>query len=315
MNVRYSFILLILISACISQMTASQPQNGTQAAAEEGSPVFVAGHTYFGTSEYIEYLAGDLPVIISVPHGGHLEPSEIPDREIGTNGHYDVLSQELARDIIEAFRRTTGKTPHVIINRLHRNKLDANREPADAAGDHPIALNAWEEFHQFIDGAEKEVAAVYGKGLYIDLHGHRHTQQFVELGYLLVAGQLALTDHQMDSTVQPSETSVGFLLHERTLPLSSCVRGEASFGSLLEKQGYAAVPSAGRPAPNGKQYFSGGYNLERHSSFSGLPMCGLQVETPMNVREDEGERKKFAQAFAGTVMEFLKRHGFVHPGQ
>jgi len=313
MNSCFSLLLLILLSTDFTRLAASQPQTAACAANEKGRPAFVVGQTYFGTSEYIEYLAGDLPVVISVPHGGHLEPPEIPDRELGTNGRYDVLSQELARDIIDAFHRKSGRTPHVIINRLHRNKLDANRESADAAGDNPHALQAWEEFHQFIGDASKEVTATYGRGLYIDLHGHRHNQQFIELGYLLVTGQLSLSDQQLDSTVQPSETSVGLLLHDRTASLSTCIRGNESFGALLEKHGYASVPSNYRPSPTGKQYFSGGYNLERHSSFSGGRMCGIQVETPMSVRESTEQRKKFAEVFEEAVMEFLKENGFLQP--
>ena len=313
MNSCFSLLLLILLSTDFTRLAASQPQTAACTANEKGRPAFVAGQTYFGTSDYIEYLAGDLPVVISVPHGGHQEPSEIPDRELGTHGRYDVLSQELARDIIDAFRRKSGRTPHVIINRLHRNKLDANREPSDAAGDDLHALQSWEEFHQFIEDASKEVTATYGRGLYIDLHGHRHNQQFTELGYLLVAGQLFLSDQRLDSTVQPSETSVGQLIDKGTASLSACIRGNESFGALLEKHGYASVPSNCRPAPTGKQYFSGGYNLERHSSFSGGRMCGIQVETPMSVRETAEQRKKFAEAFEDVVMEFLKNYGFVHP--
>ncbi|MFM2081749.1 MAG: hypothetical protein RL380_440, partial [Verrucomicrobiota bacterium] len=41
---------------------------------------YVPGSTYFGRSNYIEYAAGDLPFIMSAPHGGSLTPSEIPDR-------------------------------------------------------------------------------------------------------------------------------------------------------------------------------------------------------------------------------------------
>jgi hypothetical protein len=42
---------------------------------------FIPGVSYFGRSNYIQYVAGDLPMIISAPHGGSLTPSEIPDRD------------------------------------------------------------------------------------------------------------------------------------------------------------------------------------------------------------------------------------------
>lgn len=312
MNICFSLVFLILCSPGLRPMTASQSLVLTRTAYKEGLSAFVPGQTYFGKSDYIEYLAGDLPIVISVPHGGHLEPAEIPDREIRTGGHYDTNTQELAREIIDVFRHKTGHVPHVIINRLHRNKLDTNREMADGAGDDSTAMKAWEEFHEFIDGAAREVARAHRKGLYIDLHGHRHDQQCVELGYLLVAGQLAMRDQQLDSAVQFSETSIGLLLQEKEVSLSASIRGDGSFGAFLEKQGYASVPSNRRPAPTGKQYFSGGYNLERHSSFSGGLLCGIQVETPMNVRESAEQQKKFAEAFEVAIMEFLKLHKFIY---
>ena len=36
---------------------------------------YTAGEKYFGRKEYTEYIAGNLPLIISVPHGGHLKPA------------------------------------------------------------------------------------------------------------------------------------------------------------------------------------------------------------------------------------------------
>src|SRR5262245_52259457 len=41
---------------------------------------YVAGQSYLGTNAYVEYLAGNAPVILTAPHGGSLAPSSIPDR-------------------------------------------------------------------------------------------------------------------------------------------------------------------------------------------------------------------------------------------
>ena len=170
------------------------------------------GQSVFGKNDFIEYVVGNLPIIISVPHGGYLKPPTLPDRTLGTGGRQDTKTQELAREIIEFFREKTGKYPHVIMNRLHREKLDANRELFDAALDDPIAGEAWNEFHSFIDSAEERVEREFGKGLYIDLHGHRHDWQVVELGYLLVSNQLSLTDAGLDSSVEVTTTSLGSIL-------------------------------------------------------------------------------------------------------
>jgi len=56
------------------------------------------GQTHFGRASYAEYLVGDLPIIISAPHGGPMVPQEIPDRTFGVTGR-DRNTQELSRSI------------------------------------------------------------------------------------------------------------------------------------------------------------------------------------------------------------------------
>src|SRR5947209_6304170 len=72
------------------------------------------GKSYFGRNRYIEYLAGDLPFILSAPHGGRERPDELPDREKGTFA-FDTNTQELARAIAEELHARTNHWPHIII--------------------------------------------------------------------------------------------------------------------------------------------------------------------------------------------------------
>ena len=263
------------------------------------------GQSVFGKHDFIEYIVGNLPIIISVPHGGYLKPSVIPDRTLGTAGHQDTKTLELAGEIIESFRKETGKYPHVIINRLHRDKLDANRELFDAAQDDSIATVAWQEFHDFIDSAQHAIERESGRSLYIDLHGHRHTWQVVELGYLLVSNQLLMNDRQLDSLAAEPVTSFGDFFARARFSPSRLIRGDLSFGALLQKNGIASVPSPGIPDPKANPYFSGGYNLEQHSAFSGRKAWGVQVELPTGIREDDDRRRSFAAAFVRSALGFL----------
>ena len=61
---------------------------------------FVPGQTYVGANGYVEYRAGNLPIIISAPHGGDLAPGAIPDRTcpdaVTLN---DANTQALARQL------------------------------------------------------------------------------------------------------------------------------------------------------------------------------------------------------------------------
>lgn len=40
----------------------------------------IAQTSLWGSNNYVEYQVGNLPVVISVSHGGNLGPSSIPDR-------------------------------------------------------------------------------------------------------------------------------------------------------------------------------------------------------------------------------------------
>src|SRR5207249_8145611 len=154
---------------------------------------YQAGETYFGRNRYVEYLAGDLPFILSAPHGGRERPDELPDREEGTFA-FDTNTQELAHAVATELHDRTGHWPHVTICRIHRRKLDCNREIVEATAGNPLAEQAWREYQTFIDAAQAAVIARHGRGLYIDLHGHGHAEQRLELGYLHSVDQLAADD-------------------------------------------------------------------------------------------------------------------------
>ncbi len=64
----------------------------------------IPGQSYFDGTGYIEYIAGDSPLIISVPHGGSEVPDEIADRDYnGCVYSRDSFTQEIARSIIQYF--------------------------------------------------------------------------------------------------------------------------------------------------------------------------------------------------------------------
>jgi len=49
------------------------------------SQSYLPGTIYFGQDSLIEYQAGNLPVILSAPHGEHESPTTITDRNGGYN--------------------------------------------------------------------------------------------------------------------------------------------------------------------------------------------------------------------------------------
>ena len=277
------------------------------------SQTFTPGETYFGENEYIEFKAGNIPIIISAPHGGGLEPLDIPDRDCtGCVYVRDSRTQELIRQLSDAIFVEFGCYPYIIINRLHRRKLDANRDIGDAADGDPMAEQAWGEFHDFIQTAKDYITQKFGKGIYLDLHGHGHDIQRLELGYRISKTKLQMTNSELDGFV--NDASIRNLENDNlnNLPLSQLIRGENSFGEFFQSESFPAVPSQTDPFPIGSEpYFSGGYNTERHGSKLGGVIDGIQVECNWdNVRDTESNREVFATATTQVLKKYFEKHYF-----
>jgi N-formylglutamate amidohydrolase len=213
----------------------------------------------FGTDRYIEYIPGELPIILTSPHGGRLRPEALADRKSGVTDA-DLNSQELARAIADRLQATTGHRPHLIVSHLHRRKLDPNREIKEAAGGDPKAERAWREFHDFIRTATTAAAAEHGFGFLIDIHGHSHPLPRLELGYGLTGAQLNQSDRAFNASDFASISTVRDLRARNAKNSAELIRGPRSLGALFVAAGIRAVPSPAEPGPGPGPFFSGGYH-------------------------------------------------------
>ncbi len=277
---------------------------------------FVPGQSYFGANNYIEYIAGNAPIVFSAPHGGYLEPDTIPDRNCsGCSYLRDGNTQELARAVAQSLFERTGCHPHVVINRLHRKKLDANREIIEAADSNALAEQAWYDFHIFMDSAQAAIQRDFGRGLYMDVHGHGHSLQRLELGYLLSAAELQATEAQLQTSFYLDQSSIKQLVNNNlgNQGHAELLRGPHSIGTYFAQRGYPAVPSEGDPYPdNGEPYFNGGYNTVRYGSHnSNSPLDAIQIEcNNVGVRDNLDNVARFADTMAVALVGYLGQHYF-----
>jgi N-formylglutamate amidohydrolase len=282
-----------------------------------GAPaqVYLAGTTNYGRSNYIEYIAGNMPLIIAAPHGGSLQPAELPDRTtnapwtntvLGTDAATELLARAMQRAITNRF----GRQPHVILCRLDREKIDCNREIGEGAQGHPLTEISWNEYQEFIEAAKHTVSNEFGAGLFIDLHGHGHTLQRLELGYLLSSSELNLSDNTLNNNAVYANTSSIRELNQRSpFTFAQLLRGTNSLGSLLASNGYPSVPSTVFPDPDGNPYFNGGYCTDRHGSIDHGTISALQIECNFtNVRDSTLNRALFATNLAESLESFFTQH-------
>lgn len=314
--------LLALLAACGGGSTA--PADGGPTPSPGGGttpPPPVSGtepgRTYSATNGYADYTAGDLPIILSAPHGGDLTPSTIPDRtdarctaDDDFSATNDANTLALARLVADSLAARTGRRAHLVVSRLARRKLDANRDSAAAACGDAAAGRAWREYHGFLDSARAAVARSWPRGLYVDLHGHAHPVARVELGYLLRGADLDRTDAALDASASfEQSSSVRTLSAASPLAFSALLRGPTSLGALLAREGYASVPSPETPGPAGASYFNGGYSTVRHGCRDGGIVCGIQAELPSpGLRDTDANRQRFAGAVARVLVEYVRTH-------
>lgn len=292
---------LLFFSACILGLSSF-------------SQSYLPGTTYFGQDSLIEYQAGNLPIILSAPHGGHESPATLPDRNCsGCVTVKDSYTQELAREIAAALIFKTGCYPHLIINKLHRKKLDANREIIEATDSNSATEVYWHNYMNFIDSAKRSISSKYQKGIFLDIHGHGHAIQRIELGYLLSSSDLRKSDSVLNSLPTNLKTSILNLRYSTltSQPLSELIRGKHSFGSLINAKGFPTVPSDSIPFPLvGEPYFNGGYNTRRFGSQTGGTIDAIQIEHNWDVRANPSIRARLADSLAQVILDFLELHYF-----
>lgn len=275
----------------------------------------LSAQVFYGENKFIEYHRGTLPIVISVPHGGLVDPDSIPDRTCNNPTTVtDSKTIELALQIDSSFYKLTGCHIHLIICNLKRTKLDCNRNLGDGACSDVYAIKAWTEFHNFIDSAQKyALAENNNKAFYIDLHGHGKSNQRLELGYLLSDNAYELSDSILNTSTYINKSSLKHLVSSNVNAHkhSELLRGQIALGTLLGNAGFPAVPSAQIPKPDTTtNYFDGGYNTENYTSkVPGNIVNGLQIEcNNIGVRDTYLNRKKFADSLAIVLTNYLAYH-------
>ena len=221
------------------------------------------GQTYQGRNGYTTYYPGNIPVILSIPHGGDISPSEISNRTYGVSVT-DSNTIELGIAIRNYFYSNYNIRPYVIINNLKRTKLDANRDRIEAAQGNIYAERAFDEFHFYIEKAREDIITKFGTGVLFDIHGHGiNPDGFNDLrtwiGYLLTSDELDNSNDYIDKNISINDVSIYSLLNSSGQSLSELLSGPNSLGALFEDNNYTALPSPQSRSPEGMRYFSGGY--------------------------------------------------------
>lgn len=271
-----------------------------------------AGDKIKDPMRWVELGIGDIPLVISVPHGGTFRDAELEDRDCSDIGRVvkgvDSRTISTARAIEQAFVQTEGKQPYFVIAHLARRKMDPNREINLATCNDPFAEIAWENYHSSIDAALKDAIEKFGYAIFIDLHGHGHSVPRLEMGYALDKNQLQ-TAFKNEESILFEKSSMFNLLNvaKQGVELHDAIFGPNSLGSIFENEGFPATPSKQDVYPaKDEAFFSGGHITRKFTSTDYPKAFGLQIECNFKgVRDTKENQERFGQAFVKAYSHFV----------
>lgn len=302
----YKKRLYLLVIASVFILNACKKDDNKISKVE--LPNWEVGEVLFDKNGWNEVVVGDMPLVISVPHGGAIKPDDIDDRTCdGATTVTDTYTIELARAIQNEMLEKYGQKPFFIISHLARTKVDQNRELEEATCGNSAMNATWEYFHNSIDSALNMAVEKFGAAIYIDLHAHGHAIQRLELGYSLTTSDLGKVYSGIEYLTLGKKSSFNNLLNVRDdFDIEKLITGDKAFGTLISEQGIPAVPSKEDPyVQRGQSYFNGGYNTRYYTSESYPHVNGWQIETNSEARNTEEKRKQFAKAFGKAINEFI----------
>ncbi len=274
---------LIAPRCVVSQDAATKPATAT-ATANSGAKLVA--------SDYVHIESGELPIILSAPHGGNLAPPDVPERvgeglEKGASGFFtgrDTNTEELAREVADAIEKRFGKRPYLVASRVNRKFLDPNR-PAKIAFESEAIEPVYNYYHQSLAKFCREVTNRFHVGVLLDIHGQGSRADTVFRGT------------KDGLTVTRLRDKFGQAAHDGT---------DSLFGEL-QSRGWTVFPKLtgdlSQPVDKEQSGYSGGYIVQTYGSHKSQPIDAMQLEFGMEYRTVTN-RPKTAVVLADALADY-----------
>ncbi|KAI9322174.1 hypothetical protein BX666DRAFT_1848575 [Dichotomocladium elegans] len=273
----------------------------------------------FAINVYVTVVEGDLPLILTCPHGGLLKPRSIPDRTptpgtVLINDGYTIDTTFAIASALSTLH-DGSRQPYLVVCNVARIKVDVNRR-MDEGTDSKEGGIAWKAYHDSLQTLIKSALLRYGYVLLLDIHGHGADHGKVELGYLLRKDELAsMRDPDKMNSAVLTRSSIRHLAHRTAIPAPhELLRGNGSMGQLMEKahRQIRTMPSPSHLYPEEhERYFRGGYTTQVYAAVTGLDV--IQIELPRHLRFTPQGRHNAATAIAEAATLLMDQH-YCHPG-
>ncbi len=226
---------------------------------------------------------GELPIVLTAPHGGKQRIPGVQDRESGVTTR-DMATYEVALGVAEEIEERLGKRPYLVAALFHRSSADANRE-ATAAYEDEDAEPHYEAYHDAVLEAVSEVRKRWPeRGLLLDLHGqasfegiHRGTKN--------------------GRTVRRLVKRIG----------EEAFVGPEGLLGRMSAAGYEVFPPVGKPfgEPDEDARFNGGFTVQAYSDDE-KGIDAIQLEFGPKLRTDEQRRRALVKDLAAAIVGFYQ---------
>jgi N-formylglutamate amidohydrolase len=239
----------------------------------------------------VTVITGEIPIVISAPHGGKLA---IPDCPLRTRKETPLFvtvedsgTARLAQAIADEILKQTGKRPWVVVARFARKYADANR-PAKWAFESEAAKKPYDDYHRALRKAVDSARKQDPFGLLIDVHGQKLDQNVVFRG------------------TQNRKTVMGLLERRGEAGFT----GKESFLGRLESSGIRISPTHSQTDQQEDSKYDGGFTVQTYGSSRKDGLDAIQLEFGEHYRNNQGyseTAKKIAQAIVDTYLANAKR--------
>jgi N-formylglutamate amidohydrolase len=240
------------------------------------------------TSEFVVTKVGELPIILSAPHGGTKKIPNVPERKgeglakggAGFSTAFDSNTDLLLKEISSEIEAKMGKKPYYLYATFSRKYIDANRPP-EIAYENDEAKPVYEAYHKTLDAYCKEVKKKFGRGLVLDIHGQGTYRDKIVRGTNDGKSVKLLTDR--------------FGIEAHT--------GPKSFFGLLAANEIGVYPEKldGKEASG----LNGGYIVQHYGANGSYGLDAIQMECGFDYR-DKAKVKDAAKKIVSAIDGFAK---------
>ncbi len=231
--------------------------------------------------DLVTVVEGDLPIILSAPHGGTQPVPGCALRKDKTRPQFATVVDTRADRLVALTRDElfllTGKRPWLVTAQFARTYIDANR-PAEDAYEDPAAKPYYDAYHSALRHAVDSVK----HGLLVDVHGQGGEKDGIYRGT------------RQGESMSYAKKQFGY-------------EAFACIPDFLAHHGYRMIPSG---ADEKETKFDGGYIVDHYGSHHQDGIDALQLEFGPSFRTPdriEQTAKDLAAAIAAYYRKYLAK--------